>query len=50
VRQGLVAIQKLAAVGKGIRRDVEDAHDQRALAQFERTCAQIPLEDGSHVE
>ena len=32
-------IEAHAAVGKRIRRDVEDPHDERALAQLERRAA-----------
>jgi hypothetical protein len=45
---GLVAVEVRAAVRKGIGRDIDDPHDQRALAEFERARAQAPLEDCSH--
>ena len=32
MRDRRLGVEKLAAVGKGIRRDIEDAHDERALA------------------
>ncbi len=48
VSNSLVSIQELATVGKRIWSDVDDAHDQRALAQFQRAPSQIPLEDRSH--
>ena len=44
----LVAIEVSATVGEGIRGEVDDAHDQRALAEFQRACAQVPVEDGPH--
>jgi hypothetical protein len=48
MRHGLVGIQKLPAVGKRIRGDIHDAHDERALAEFQRPRTQIPLKNGSH--
>src|SRR5258708_33051644 len=42
---GFFAIKELATIGKRIGRDVDDSHDQRALAEFERSSTQIPLED-----
>src|SRR5207244_10561074 len=48
VFDSFVAIEELAAIREGIRRDVHDAHDQRALAKREYTRPDIPLEDGTH--
>src|ERR1700758_1748126 len=48
VFQSFLRIHKLAAIGKGIWRDIEHSHDQCAFAQFEGTRAQIPLEDRTH--
>src|SRR5258708_15549727 len=45
---GPLAVEKLAAVGKRIRSDIHDTHDQRALAELQRPPAQIPLKDRSH--
>ncbi len=44
---GLVDRVQQATVGEGIRRDVQDAHDARDLAQRERTRAQLPVEMGT---
>jgi hypothetical protein len=35
VRDGGVRVQKFSAVGKGIRRDVDDAHDERRARKTE---------------
>ena len=48
LRDRLVSIEERTAVGKRIRRDVHHTHDQGALAQFERSRAQIPVEDCPH--
>ena len=45
---GLLAFQELAAVGKRIWSDVDDAHDQSALAELQDAPPQAPLKDGSH--
>ena len=43
-----LAFQELAAVGKRIWSDVDDAHDQSALAELQGAPPQVPLKDGSH--
>ncbi len=48
VGDGLIAVEELATIGKRIRGDVYDAHDQGALAEFERARTETPLEDGPH--
>ena len=50
VVQGFIRIEKLSPIGKGIRRDIQYAHDQRAFAQFQRTRSQIPLKARPHAE
>lgn len=35
VLDGAARIEKFAAVGEAVRRDVENAHDERALAEHE---------------
>ena len=39
---GMVSRKKLAAIGKRIRRDVQDSHDQGARAELELPAAQAP--------
>ena len=42
MRDGRIRIEKLPAVGKAIRRDVDDAHHQRPPRQLQRARAQLP--------
>ncbi len=42
--EGAVGVFVLAAVGKRVRRDVEDAHDERAVAQGDGTIGEFPDE------
>ncbi len=44
----LAGIEIQAAVGKRVGRHVDDAHDERALAQFQRARTEAPLKDSSH--
>ena len=46
---GFVDRAQAAAVGEGIRRHVEDAHDARDRAQRERLRTQLPVEMGARV-
>src|ERR1700719_3279034 len=45
---GLVALKEFAPVGEGIGSDVNDPHDQRALAEFQRAGAEAPWKHRSH--
>ena len=38
-----------AAIREGIGRHIHDSHDERAPAEFQGTCAEIPGEDGTHM-
>jgi len=43
-----IAVKIEAAVGERIGRDVDHAHDQGPLAQFEHSRSQVPLKDRTH--
>src|SRR5205807_9772938 len=45
---GCLGRQMLAAIGKGVRCDINNPHDQRSLSKFERTAAEVPCKDGAH--
>ena len=47
---GAARVEKLAAVGEAVWRDVENAHDQRAFAEheFARWQAQCELRAANH--
>ena len=44
VRESAVGIEEFSAVGKRVRRDVQDAHQQRPLAQLQSLIAELPFE------
>ena len=43
VLHGGVGVETVPAVGKTVRRDVDDAHQQRQLAHGERAGAELPV-------
>ena len=43
------SMKVFAAIGKGIRRDIHNSHDQGSLTERERAPTQIPFEDRPHV-
>ena len=42
VRHRRFRVEEESAIAEGIGRDVDDAHDERAAAKFERARAQLP--------
>ena len=49
VLHGRVGVETVAAVGKTVGRDVDDAHQQRQLAHRERARAELPVVDAAEV-
>jgi len=47
-REGAVGIGVLAAVGEGVRCDVEDSHQGSALPELDLPLLQLPVEEFSH--
>ena len=46
---GGVGVQEAPAVGEAVRRDVDDAHQQRKPAEGERTRAEFPMVGGVNI-
>ena len=47
---GVLGGVEVAAVGEGVGRDVEDAHDEGSLAEREGAGAEVPVEVGARCE
>ena len=45
---GAIGVDELSAIGERVGRNVHDAHNERALAELERTGTQLPIESRTH--
>ena len=49
VRDGRFGREVLSAVGKAVRRDVDDAHDQRPAVEAQNAVGKVPFQHGANL-